>query len=465
MNFFKKALVATAVVASFGASAAVVSSVPTQLSAEGVSVGLTADDVDFTFDVVVKKEHPSSSIITITFDSAVDLDTLAAAAGGVVTTDPATGKGVSGDVSFDYGTGSFTFDNVVIDTTTAGAHTLSWKVNLGNPLTANSAFRVEIGGTTVDISGASSIAYSSAEADTTPIETGTGVIAEESSQFSFATKSPWDGVIERIAQITFVKNFDTLNPDADTVVLTVTNDETLEASVDGATASISLTGDFDNGKTLVANKLASAEFTTTAAAAAPALAATDDEVTLALTALEIGAAGADMDIDVTMESATKVIPQTGNVSAEITFTGVTTAAGKTFVVPATASAGEWVLDATIINVPYFPVGYTDTNSSVHFANESSVDADVIVTAIDNKGMTYGPTNLNTHAAFPNGLEGDTVTKVGQVQLMDLLTIPAGTKVSVTFNVDSNVGNVNAYAFSQKTGEGRLVTSQQKGSDK
>ena len=82
-------------------------------------------------------------------------------------------------------------------------------------------------------------------------------------------------------------------------------------------------------------------------------------------------------------------------------------------------------------------------------------------------MTYGPTNLNTHAAFPNGLEGDTVTKVGQVQLMDLLTIPAGTKVSVTFNVDSNVGNVNAYAFSQKTGEGRqaLVTSQQKGSDK
>ena len=465
MNFFKKALVATAVVASFGASAAVVSSTPTQLSAEGVSVGLTADDVNFTFDVVVKVEHPSSSIITITFDSAVDLDALAAAAGGVVTNGVGTGTGVSGDVSFDYGTGSFTFDNVVIDTTVAGAHTLSWTVNLGNPLTANSAFRVLIGGATVDISGASSIAYSSEEADTTPIETGTGIIAEEVSQFSFATKSPWNGVIERIAQVDFVKNSDLGNTDADTVVLTVTNDEGLEASVDGATASVSLTGDFDNG-TLLLNKLASAEFSTTFTAA-PALAATDDEVTLALTAAEIGLAGADVDVDVTMESATKIIPQTGDVSAEITFTGVTTAAGKTFVVQAAASAGEWVLDATIINVPYFPVGYTDTNSSIHFANESSVDADVIVTAIDNMGMTYGPVNLNTHAAFANGLEGDTVTKVGQVQLMDLLTIPAGTKVSATFNIDSDIGNVNAYAFSQKTGEGRqaLVTSQQKGSDK
>jgi hypothetical protein len=462
MNFFKKALVATAVVASFGASAAVVSSIPTQLSAEGVSVGLTADDVDFTFDVVVKKEHPSSSKITITFDAAVDLDALAAAAGGAVTTDPGTGKGVSGDVSFDYGTGSFTFDNLVIDTTTDGAHTLSWNVNLGNPLTANSAFRVEIGGTTVDISGASSIAYASEEADATPIEVGTGVIAEEATQFTFVTKAPWNGVIERITQIDFVKNYTLVNTDADTVTFTVTNDEGLEASVDGATASLSLAGEFDNG-TLAANKLASAEFSTTLIAA-PALAGTDDEVTLAIAAAEIGLAGGDMPLDVTMESATKVIPVTGAVDAEITFTGVTTAAGKTFVL--TAAAGEWVLDATIINVPYFPVGYTDTNSSIHFANESSVNADVLVTAIDNMGEVYGPTNLNTHASFPMGLEGDTVTKVGQVQLMDLLTIPAGTKVSVTFNIDTDVGNVNAYAFSQKTGEGRqaLVTSQQKGSN-
>jgi hypothetical protein len=166
-----------------------------------------------------------------------------------------------------------------------------------------------------------------------------------------------------------------------------------------------------------------------------------------------------------MESATKVIPQTGDVEAEITFTGVTTATGKTFVL--TADAGQWVLDATIINVPYFPVGYTDTSSSIHFANESSVDADVIVTAIDSMGNEYGPESLADVTGFADGIEGNTVRKVSQTHIMDLLTVPAGTKLSVTFNVDSNVGNVNAYAFSQKVGEGRqaLVTSQQKGSDK
>lgn len=464
MNFFKKALVATAVVASFGASAAVVSSNPLQMSAQGVSVGVVAVNQNFTFDVVVKKEHPSSSIITITFDAAVDLDTLAVAVGGVVTTVPGTGKGGSVDVTFDYGTGSFTFDNVVIDTATDGAHTLSWKVNLGNPLTANSAFRVEIGGAKVDISGASSIAYASVEADGTPIETGVGVISEEVNQFTFATKAAWNGVIERIAQKTFAKNGD-VAVGADTATFTFTNNETLAAAVTGVTGSLALAGDFDNGAAGAA-KLTGAEFATNAATTTVASFA-DALVKFALVNVDIGAAGAKVDRTVTMNGATKVIPVTGDVDAEITFTAAAPviAAGKTFKM--NAAAGEWVLDATIINVPYFPVGFEATNSSIHFANESATDADVIVTAIDDSGVEYGPVNLNTHASFADGLEANTVTKLGQAQLMDLLTVPAGTKLSVTFNIDSDVGNVNAYAFSQKTGEGRqaLVTSQEKGSDK
>jgi hypothetical protein len=465
MNFFKKALVATAVVASFSASAADVSSDPLKLSAEGVSVGLVAEDVDFTFDVVVKELHPSSSRITITFDASVDLDALAAAAGGAVTTDPSDGKGVSGDISFDYGTGSFTFDDVVINTTTAGAHTISWKVNLGNPLTANSAFRVEIGGGTVDIKGASSIAYSSAEADGTAIETGAGVIAETTSQFTFASKAPWDGIIERVSQVTFSKNADSATTDTDTVIFTVTNDEGLEASVDGATAVLSLEGAYKNGATAGGgDDITSGEFSTTATAA-PALSTGSDDVTLALTNAEIGLAGAKVDLDVTFTGGTKVIPQTGDVDAAITFTGVTTAAGKTFEL--TAAGGEFVLDATVITVPYFPVGFEATSSSIHFANESAVDADVIVRAFDDNGEEYGPANLDGITGFADGIEANTVRKVSQSHIMELLSVPAGTKLSVTFNIDSNVGNVNAYAFSQKTGEGRqaLVTTQQKGSDK
>jgi hypothetical protein len=463
MNFFKKALVATAVVASFSASAADVSSDPLKLSAEGVSVGLVAEDVDFTFDVVVKELHPSSSRITITFDASVDLDALAADTGGAVTTDPATGKGVSNDISFDYGTGSFTFDDVVINTTTAGAHTISWKVNLGNPLTANSAFRVEINGGTVDIKGASSIAYSSAEADGTAIETGAGVIAETTSQFTFASKAPWDGVIERVSQATFSKNGTTAN--SDTVIFTVTNDEGLEASVDGATAVLSLEGAYANGATVASGvNITSGEFSTSLSGT-PALSTGSDDVTLALTAAEIGLAGAKLDLDVIFTNGTKVIPQTGDVDAEITFTGVTTATGKTFEL--TAAGGEFVLDATVITVPYFPVGFEATSSSIHFANESAVDADVIVRAFDDNGDEYGPANLDGITGFADGIEANTVRKVSQSHIMELLSVPAGTKLSVTFNIDSNVGNVNAYAFSQKTGEGRqaLVTTQQKGSDK
>jgi hypothetical protein len=449
MNFFKKALVASAVVATFGANAAVVSSTPLKMSAQGVASSVVASNQNFQFDVVVKKEHPSSSKITITFDSKVDLDALAVAANGKVTTDPATGKGVSNNISFDYGTGSFTFDNVVIDKTTKGAHTLSWTVNLGNPLTANSAFRVEVNGATVDISGASSIAYSSMEADKTAIETGTGIISEEVNQFTFATTSAWNGVIERAAQKTFTKNGDTVVApalaDADTVTFQFTNNEALAAAVTGVTGSLVLVGDFANGQTAAANKIVSAEFANSVAGASTLV--TEKTLTTPLTNAEIGAAGAKVTQTITFDGATKVIPATGNVAATLTLTSAAPV-GKKF--EYTASAGEWVLDATIINVPYFPVGYASTNSSIHFANESSTAADVMVSAIDNNGKKYGPTNLNTHASFATGLKADTVTKLGQAQLMDLLKVATGgIKLSVTFNIDSNVGNVNAYAFSQK----------------
>ena len=47
--------------------------------------------------------------------------------------------------------------------------------------------------------------------------------------------------------------------------------------------------------------------------------------------------------------------------------------------------------------------------------------------------------------------------------MDLLGAPAGSKLSVTFNIDANDGDVNAYAFSNAgTGRQALVTSQEKG---
>ena len=91
-----------------------------------------------------------------------------------------TGLGVSGDITFNYGTGSFTFDNVVVN---AAARTIKFKVNLGNPLTANSSFRVTLADPV--LSGAATVSYSSALAGTV-IETGSGAIAEETQQFAYS---------------------------------------------------------------------------------------------------------------------------------------------------------------------------------------------------------------------------------------------------------------------------------------
>ena len=95
--------------------------------------------------------------------------------------------------------------------------------------------------------------------------------------------------------------------------------------------------------------------------------------------------------------------------------------------------------------------------SVHFANETSTAADVIVSAIDDDGEVHGPLDLGVDLA------GDTVTKVSQTTIMSLFGLTESAKLSVTFNIDADDGTVNAYAFSN-AGDARqaLVSSQQKG---
>lgn len=478
MNLFKKALVATAIVASFGASAtATISSTPLQMSAEGVAQGGVALNENLVFDVVVGTLHPSASTITLTFDSSIDLDNLA---GGAVINDPAEGTGKANDVAFDYGTGSFTFDNVVIDTATAGAHTISFDVNLGNPLTANSAFRIYLGSNValagnpdtgvdkVDISGASTVAYSSVTSADVAIETGSGVIAEETSQFAFSVTTPLNEIITRDNYQDFVG----AAVGADALVMSMTNNETLAAAID-AMPKITLSGDFTastltNGTIVGPEIAASSSVNGGDAAAALATAedlATADEIGLLFTP------GDEFEVTATATTITAAfdnaaggatdIPVTGDVTATLSIISGTVPVGgaiTAFDVATNVAAGEWALDATVINIPYFPVGFTGLSTSVHFANESSLDADVIVSAIGADGTTtYGPLDLGKDLPMKE------VTKVSQTEIMALFGITGSEKLSVTFNIDADDGDVNAYSFSN-AGDARqsLVTSQQKG---
>jgi hypothetical protein len=484
MNFFKKALVASAVVASFGAAAdATVSSTALELSQEGIAAGNTAGTQALSFDVVVGTDTPSSSVITLTFDSTVDLGALT---GGAVTNAPGTGTGeiitdaATGDqVIFDYGTGSFTFDNVVVtdnDNTTGAKDSISFKVNLGNSLTAGSAFRVTLGDTVTPvglatISGAANLAYQSTNAaGDVVIENGTGAVAKEVTQFGIAVNTPYDKLINRDDLTKF--NDATV---ADSLVLTYTNQGDLAAALTNTDVVHVIKGNFAN--------LVTADFLTTTVAVAPATVATaltaddasavvsgtagaEDTLTVTLAAANTALDGSTtITVDFASTIATTVIPSTGELEATITANNTDDSSAAVVTTLATnASAGEWAIDATIINVPYFPVGYDGVQSTIQLANEGNSLVDVIVTANDKMGNKYGPVNLNTLAAYAAGLPAHAVSKVSDVDVMTLLGAPAESSLSITFNVDANEGVVNGYAYTQKAGTGRteVSTSQQRG---
>ena len=479
MKFFKKALIATAILGSVGAQAATVSSTALKLSAEGVMYKTPVTAQKLTFDIVVDKDHPSASTITLAFDSNVDL-TSALSCGGSVIQGVSGGVAACGDIGFNYGTGSFTFDNLVIvdgDATKGETDSISFDVNLGNPLYANSAFRIVIGDhgfesdanisvagvDAVLVKGASVLAYSSEDAADVAIETGTGVIATEVSQYSYAVKTELDGVIERSAGLQFISG---TTGTSDTFAYVLTNNLGLGLAITGADTAVTLDGNFEDvsnfttttatvGSTVWSTSTGATETdtgTVTLTAAEHAAAATTGTSAYALTPVVTVAVDGTTEIPVTgsVPSKAVVLDTSGN-NATVAFPvgGI--------VIASNVDAGEWVLDATIINVPYFPINYTATSSSVHIANEGKKDADVIVTAIDNNGTEYGPLNLGFDA------NGNTVTKVSQGAIATLFGITDPTKLSVTFNIDADEEDVSAHAFSQnEKGRSEVSNSQLKG---
>jgi hypothetical protein len=484
MNLFKKAMVATAVLASFGAAAdaTVSSSNVTKLSAEGVAAGNKTAAIPLSFDVIVGTEHPSASTITLTFDSNFEIGALAAATGGgSVTNNTSAGTGVSGDVSFEYGTGSFTFDNVVVtdgDAKKGVNDSISFQVNLGNPLTANSAFRINLGtasintngNDTVIIAGESSVSFSSEDAAMDAIETGSGVIAKEESQFSFSI--PSGGKLSKLITRGDATKYTTGTAETsvggndgtdqvDTIIYNVVNKaDDLAASLTATGYELDINGLF---KGVVAAKASTDELSITSSIGTVTTAQQLFEDNTAETVLAATLLATDIEenaaknvLTVTFDHEGTAIPVTGAVTTDFT---VLYGTGKSLAVASGFDTGSWATDAVVINVPYFPVGFENTSTSIHLANENSVAAPISMSAIDQDGEVYAEVSLTD-------LAKNTVTKLKQQDFIDAfgLSETEGTKLSVTFNLDASAGTVNAYAFSQKTGEGRqsLVTSQQKG---
>ena len=494
MKLFKKALLATAVFGAMGAQAATISSTPLKLSAEGVALKVAPIAGTLTFDVVVDKDHPSSSTITLNFDKNVDLnDGTTVLAGGAVTQGVGAGTAFAGDVGFNYGTGSFTFDDVVIkdgDASKGETDSITFKVNLGNPLTADSAFRVVLGahgfgGSPADrvlVSGESSVSYVSNKADKSLIETGTGIIATEVSQFDFKVDTKLDGLITRDDLTSFTVG-NAKNVKADVLKYTFVNDESLGLAIFDAVTKINFAGNFKGVVGTAAAGALSAEsatpavtntgaaigvlsLPTNASLVVNSVLDTVTQTTPALPALPTDPATRIKDtytntVDFVNEATSVVdIPVTGDVKATVTLTASSNATipANDYIAFSNVDAGKWAIDATIINIPYLPVNASNTDTFIHFANETDNEVDVIVTAIDNNGVKHGPLNLGVKLA------ANTVTKVSEPAMDKLFTLEGvSTKLSVTFNIDADKGDVNAYAVSQNDkGRTEVSTSQQRG---
>jgi hypothetical protein len=464
MNFFKKALIATAVAGTFGAvQAADLTDAVTAHSIQGLEVNGAATS---SIRAIVREQLEAGDLITLEFGDGVDLSAAAVDVTG-------TGGAVASTVYIVYGSGTYTFSQH--SSTDLANNVLVLEVNTGDPVTLDSSFEVQVDAALFDASKAAqtTVTYSAVSGLTgNPKDTtgdNVGLLLTTQDQYAINVKAQFDGIVERVNQVTFQSKGDLLanaSNDAsvdDSVLFDVTDNQTLLSAVAATTSNVVVKLGA-SVKEYAADILAAEGFllasdkTLITAGANASVAKTSDSlatVTVGADATSVSATTELEDFYLVLKApvaAGKTLPIT-DFDADVEFNFGGAAAYKV----SGLNAGEWKLDATVINVPYFPVGYAGTSTSIHLANETGSEVDVIVSAIDDSGTVYPAVNLGAKLA------AETVTKVGQSAIMSLFSITDPTKLSVTFNIDADDGDVNGYAFtSSEAGRAQLANSQQKG---
>jgi hypothetical protein len=476
MKLFKKALVATAVVGAFGAQAVTVSSDEILISQQGTDSGLPAiiaatSGDDFVLDFVVDELTPSASTITLTFDGGVDLSNINVASEDIdnnigVGQGEVNLAGANDSAVFGYGTGSFTFDKFKVNTPSGADHSIEFKVNLGNPLTASSAFRLTLSEITngIDLGDSSAqVCYKSVDASGGDIEEGCSPITQVVSQFAFDVTQEYNGKIERVDQKEFSRNYTGSDVNKDLLKFTLQNNESLVAALPNIVADVTLTGVFTDR---VSNDFTDANatfFGSTNTAITPTVSGTFDEITFTVANGELATEGANGATGAVGElsfnaatTASATIPQTGAINFEVSYNDGTAAN----VFEYNDAAGSWALDATVINVPYLPLLFTDTTSSVHIANDGNSAANIMATIVTYCDAIKEDTCVDqtrSESVDLGTVPANTVAKIRQGALADAFGITEATKVSVTFNIDAYAEDISAYATVQN-GEGRTEVS-------
>ncbi|WP_026972292.1 hypothetical protein [Aliagarivorans marinus] len=437
-TLFKTSLVALAVTGSFAANAATISTPSADrltFTNEAVQAGLTNVDAtaDLVFDVIVANEHPAGSEIVFTFDSAVDLGSVT---GGTCNA-PTVGQFTCGSLTFDVGTGSFTFDEVEVD---ANAGTISFNVNLGNPLIANSAFRTTIPQPAIVVSGASSLQYDSNLAGA-PIESGVGPIATQGAQFSYSIETVYNNRVDRIdySKFSTFALAESANSDVATVKLIDAAADYKVAVTTAVQMNVAVNGALYDG-TVGVN---AANFITAGTGLTWDVAGPQD----------IPAAGGKVvgftDNVTGMNKTTVAVFDFANTTEEIPRTAFTldlsvqfddSGATQTNTLAEKASFGEWALDASVVNIPYLPVGYSHLSSAIEYSNHGTAAASVQITAFDQDGIQY---TGDLEDAAPK-----TVTHYKESVIAEALGLEGNErrKLNITFISDADEENVSIVPY-------------------
>lgn len=468
MKFFKKALIATAVVSTFGAQAvSLTTGINNSVSKQGLAAGLdaiiaindTTEEQELRLQFSPGVETPAASTITLTFSDGVDLGGLHSAVADV-NNEVTAGRGNitvdSGNAYFNYGTGDSTFDAVDVGTA-SGNDFIEFVINDGNALEINSSFSFVFEGADdadgVELQGDDEVCYKSVNPAGDLLEEKCFPFSEIVDQFAFGVTQPYNGKIERVDKQAFARDYENATNE-DNLGFYFTNDEGLAASLDDVNVEFTMTADFTD-----VNDFAGSD---TDVAITSIAVAGDEEVTfeiLAGTTPDVDGSknsyilGFDADTDL-VDVGNDVIPQTGDIDISAAFV---LGFDKTTLM---ADAGEWRLDAAVINVPYVPVLFPDTSSSIHIANESNSKAEVRATMITEAGLN-GAAQEHSAEVILGFVPANSLVKFTQTQLADAFGITTKTKLSVTFNIDAMPKDVSAYATVQNLkGRTEVSNSQQ-----
>ncbi|MDP4536902.1 hypothetical protein Q3O60_11930 [Alkalimonas collagenimarina] len=351
------------------------------------------------------------------------------------------------------GNGNFTFDNVVIDREDG---TITFNVQLGNPIDADSAFRVDL--RQVTLQGEFGVSYV-ASLGTDTVDTGSKSLTSVENQFSYSVKTALSELITRdVARDTFVDQAPATS--TDTLTLTVRDNDDLLLAATAGDLVVELGGNFKDGNGPVgAWTLAGAGVTVGLNTAETLLTFTVP----AAVAFDDAPAAQDHDIVFLKDNvATMLLATKFDVTVKQNIAGITDPV--TYVTK--ADAGQWKVDASTVNVPYLPVGFGLT-AQVEISNLGATDAEVTIEAVDQNGDEYGPVVMDftyggaTHATARAG----TVTRASEADIRKAFDIADGSqkKLSVTFNIDANSDDITLVPFYRQN-ESRInvISDQYKG---